>query len=425
MLDRTQAPNIAQAIEFDFNLDPLEIHELSSGLPIYTMNGGVQDVVSLDFVFPAGIYAQNLIGVPKVVGSQMRSGTSKKKSNELHKLFDYYGASFGVKVGNDLATLAVRSMSKHLPYLLPIIREILDDAQFPEEELDIYKKQAKQALEINLKKSEFQANRRIDEFLFGAEHPYGTCISAHHYDHITSDQLKAFQRSHYQIGKAKIFLAGKFSEDVLKSLEEHFGDVKLIEGNEQYSIEMKASSEKNIRIINDESGVQGAIRIGRKFLEKDHEDFIPFQFLNVLFGGYFGSRLMSNIREDKGYTYGIYSWLYNVKQEGAWMIATDTGRDVAEKAVDEIFYEMKRLREEPVGEEELLLVKNYILGSLLGQLDGPFKSMQRWKGLILNGFTKTRFDAAIKRYKEIQASEIQELAQKYLKEESFYNLIVV
>lgn len=425
MLNRKEAPTISQAIDFDFNLDPIAKKGLSNGLPIYVMNGGVQEVVSLDFVFPAGIYRQSIIGVPKVVGSQLRSGTSSKDSNELHKIFEHYGASFGVRVGNDFATVSVRSMSKHLPSLLPVLREIFSDAQFSEDELIIYKKQAKQALEINLKKSEFQANRHIDKLLFGDAHPYGSCISEHHYDAIGSKELLDFQRKYYNIGLAKIFLAGKFSDEVLHSLEKHFGDVTVVEDDLQKDLKILPSPERKNRLIKNEEGVQGAIRIGRPFVEKAHEDFTPFQFLNVLFGGYFGSRLMSNIREDKGYTYGIYSWIYNIQQEGAWMIAADTGRDVAEKAVDEIFHEMKRLREELVSEDELLLVKNYLLGSLLGQLDGPFKSIQRWKSLILNGYEADRFDRAIKIYKSIDAKQVQDLAQKYLQEKDFYNLIVV
>jgi len=391
MLNRVEAPNIAQAVDFDFHLPPLLQHQMPSGKVLHYLKGGAQDVAHFEIVFPAGIWFQNQLGIPKVVGAQIRSGTSLKSSNELHQLFEHYGASFSSRVGNDRSSLSVKCLSKHLKELLPALREIINDVQYPDDELVLYKKQAIQSLKVNLKKSDFQANRIIDDLLFGSKHPYGSCISANDYEVITSKALIDFQREHYNLSRAQFFLSGKFSDDVFKHIDQHFGE--LIPEDIKKSKEMahQANADKKQRIIKNEESVQGAIRIGRHFPKKSHPDFLPFQFLNVLFGGYFGSRLMSNIREDKGYTYGIYSWLYNIEQAGVWMIAADAGRDIAEKAVEEIFKEMKRLQNEQVPAGEMQLVKNYILGSILGRLDGPMQAIQRWKSYIINGFNEERF----------------------------------
>jgi zinc protease len=171
--------------------------------------------------------------------------------------------------------------------------------------------------------------------------------------------------------------------------------------------------------------VQGSIRIARPFPNRHHPDFLKIQVLNSLFGGFFGSRLMSNIREDKGYTYGIHSFLQNHIHESAWMISTEAGKDVCEAAITEIYKEMKTLREEPVDEEELLLVRNFMMGSILGDLDGPFQIIARWKNIILNGLDENYFYNSINTIKTISAEELQGLAQKYLKPEEFYELVVV
>lgn len=147
--------------------------------------------------------------------------------------------------------------------------------------------------------------------------------------------------------------------------------------------------------------------------------------LNTLFGGFFGSRLMSNIREDKGYTYGIHSYVQNHIQQSAWMISTEAGKDVCEATIEEVYKEMQRLREEPVDEEELLLVRNYLMGSILGDLDGPFQIMGRWKNIILNGLDKSYFYNSIREIKTIQAEELQSLAKKYLVPGDFYELVVI
>jgi predicted Zn-dependent peptidase len=134
---------------------------------------------------------------------------------------------------------------------------------------------------------------------------------------------------------------------------------------------------------------------------------------------------MSNIREDKGYTYGIHSYLKNHIQQSAFMISTEAGKDVCEATINEVYKEMKLLREEPVDDEELLLVKNYMIGGVLGELDGPFQIMSRWKSIILNGLDNDYFYRSINTIKTANAEELQALANKYLIPENFYELVVI
>jgi len=183
--------------------------------------------------------------------------------------------------------------------------------------------------------------------------------------------------------------------------------------------------EKKYRLNNDPNGVQGAIRIARPFPNRHHPDFLKVQVLNSLFGGFFGSRLMANIREDKGYTYGIHSYLQNHIQQSAWMISTEAGRHVAEATITEVYKEMERLCNEPVDEEELHLVRNYMMGSILGDLDGPFQIIARWKNYVLNNLTEAYFYKNLETIKTITAEELTELAKKYFIKEEFYQLTVV
>jgi len=171
--------------------------------------------------------------------------------------------------------------------------------------------------------------------------------------------------------------------------------------------------------------VQGSIRIARPFPNRHHPDFMKVAVLNTIFGGFFGSRLMTNIREDKGYTYGIHSYLQNNIHDSAWMVSTEAGRDVCEAAIKEVYAEMEDLREEIVDEEELQLVRNYMIGIILGDLDGPFQILSRWKNIILNNLDEKYFYNSIHTIKTISAEEIRELARKYLNPEAFYELVVI
>jgi predicted Zn-dependent peptidase len=134
---------------------------------------------------------------------------------------------------------------------------------------------------------------------------------------------------------------------------------------------------------------------------------------------------MSNIREDKGYTYGIHSYFQNHVHASAWMISTEAGRDVCAATIAEVIKEMEILRNEPVAQDELDLVRNYMIGSLLGDLDGPFQLIGRWKNYVLNGLDENYFYKSIETIKSVTPQELQSLANTYLQPDDFYELVVI
>ena len=240
--------------------------------------------------------------------------------------------------------------------------------------------------------------------------------------------LVNFYNNYYKQGRCVIFVAGKLPKDIIGSLEKHFGQLPLkprtgVDEIIQHPIQ--PATQKKYEILNDADGVQSAIRIARPFPNRQHPDFQKVMVLNNMFGGFFGSRLMANIREDKGYTYGIYSYLLNFTSESGWMISTEAGRDVTADTIKEIYNEMEQLREELVDEEELMMTRNSMIGSILGDLDGPFQVIGRWKNMILNNVDENYFNRSMEIIKTITAKELQELANKYLVPEAFYELVVI
>jgi predicted Zn-dependent peptidase len=356
----------------------------------------------------------------------LRNGTSTKTAFQVNEHFEYYGAYCNRTCHNETAVVSLHTLTKHLPKLLPVLREMITDSIFPEEELVIYKQNSKQKLAVNLQKCDFVANRMIDAYVYGPEHPYGRYQVAGDYDAITTEQMKAQFRQYYIGGNLVIFIAGKLPSDLFEQLNTQFGDLSLTTkiGQPTNGMVLPASQKKH-RIANDPDGVQGAIRVARPFPNRRHPDYMKAMVLNTVLGGFFGSRLMGNIREDKGYTYGIHSYIQNHMQDTAWMISTEAGKDVSEAAVEEIYKEMKLLSEKLIDEEELLLVRNYMIGSILGDLDGPFQIINRWKNIILNDLDEQFFYDSIATIKTIPAEELQQLAQKYLQPADFYELVVI
>lgn len=424
MPDRSVAPKIVDAIDFELQLKPYEKLVLKNGVEVYTINAGAEDVLQLECVFYAGNWMEEQPLVAATANYLLKSGTTKHNAFRLNEYIDYYGAFLNRACYNETATLTLSTLTKHLPQLLPVIKDILTDAQMPDTELDLYKQTMKQRLQVNLKKSDFVAGRLIDTYLFGEQHPYGRFTREESFDQLDRNTLLKFYKKYYQQGKLILFVAGRLPVNLEQLLNDCFGDLQ-VQPVTVSPIAIQPATEKKYRINNDANSVQGSVRLARPFPNRKDPDFTPAQVLNTVFGGFFGSRLMSNIREEKGYTYGIGSYLMNHLQQNAWMISTEAGKDVCEATITEVYKEMQLLREELVDDEELLLVKNYLLGSILGDLDGPFQIIGRWKNVVLHGLDHDYFQKSIQTIKSITPEQLRELANKYLQPEDFYELVVV
>ncbi|MEO6290297.1 MAG: pitrilysin family protein [Ginsengibacter sp.] len=425
-MDRKVAPTIKDAVDLDLKLKPYQKFTLDNGVDVYAIDAGTEDVLQLEWVFYAGNWYENANMIAATTNSLLKNGTFKRTAFSINEHFEYFGSYLNRQCHHETATITLHCLTRHLPELLPVVQEILTDSIFSEEELQLFKRTGKQRLEVNLQKCEFVANRFIDEYLFGTDHPYGRYSSFEAYDALSREQIQQFYEQYYLNGKCVIFVAGKLPTDIASLLNHYFGGLTLNQKSlptpQHIIIPFK---EKKSRISNDPNSVQGAIRIASHFPDRKHVDFAKSQVLNNLFGGYFGSRLMSNIREEKGYTYGIHSYLQNHMQQSAWVISTEAGRDVCEATVEEVYKEMLALREELVGQEELMLIRNHMMGTILGELDGPFHIIAKWKTIILNGLGEDYFYNYLNTIKTVSAEELQELSNKYLVPENFYELVVI
>jgi zinc protease len=426
MLNRKAVPEITDAVKFQLNLPPHQKISLSNGVEVYLVDMGTVDTLMMNVIFYAGNYYETQNLVAPATNFMLKNGTRTKNAYQINDFFEYHGAYLNRSSGHETAELSLHCMKKNFAELLPVVSELIVDSIFPEEELEIYKKNMQQRLQVNLRKNDFIAGRLIDTYLFGADHPYGRYSSMEDYAALHIGAVKEFYNQYYLGGRCVIFIAGPLPADIQKQVETHFGSLPL-SGSVRPDKGNKAIlpvKEKKYRVTNDPDSVQGAIRIARNFPNRHHPDFQKMQVLNNIFGGFFGSRLMANIREDKGYTYGIHSYLTNLIQESALMISTEAGKDVTEATIREVYLEMKRLCDEPVDEEELKTTKNFMIGTLLGDLDGPFQVAGRWKSLILNDLSEDYFYNGIETIKSIQPGTLQELANKYLKADDFYELAV-
>ncbi len=409
-LDRKLAPDFKEIEKINFSMP--EKKELSNGIPFIEYNLGSQELIKIEFVFEAGSKYQEKPLVASFTNAMLKEGTSSKNSLEIANAVDYYGAFLETDINSDFATVSLYTLIKHLQNVLPIFQDILMNSVFPKEEFDKKLSIKKQKYIINQEKVETLSSKAYSENIFkGTKYEKKTSLAS--FDLISVEDCKQFYKERYNLGNATIFVAGKTNPEIYSTINELFGTSKI----NKEKIEFKASKsmyKPSIQFINKKDAIQSSFRIGKPIININHPNFTKLKVMNTLFGGYFGSRLMTNIREEKGYTYGIGSVLMSKIDFANFIIYTEVGKDVTQAALDEIRKEILTLQTEKVSEEELTKVKNYMLGRLLENTDGPFDMLERYKTLYYHNLPNNYYNQYIADIKSTTSEEITKLAQKYL-----------
>lgn len=420
-LNRTTSPAF-QTIQ-KVVIPPIQTITLANGTPLHVVNVGEQPVVRLEIVFEAGAWYDTQQGVSLFTSKMLNEGTTKHNSTQISEFFDQYGAFVEFGYGLERANFTLYGLTKHLSTLLPLIKEILTDSTIPKRELDILKKIQIQGLKVNQEKTAFVAGQEFRKVIFGQNHPYGNPITQEGIALIERDTLVEFYQSFWKGKQYRIFLSGQISDAEIKLVEQYFGQDTL-EVVPSRIIETPSIQVQEQVFIEKEGALQTSVRMGKLLMQKSNPDYFKMLLVNEIFGGYFGSRLMKNIREDKGYTYGISSNLVSSQHGGYFVLGTDTKREFTEQTIQEIQFEMERLQTEPVGEEELQVVKNYIIGSFAGSLNTPFEISDRYKIILSENLPLDYYDNYVERINSITAVEIQEIAAAYLNFDSMTTVLV-
>jgi len=421
MLDRKTPPPIRAAD--NLLLPKAAVSYLRNNIPVHTINMGTQDIVKIELVFFSGRPFENKKMVARSTARLLKEGTRHKSASEIAEQIDFYGGTINIPVSLDTTNITFYSLRKHLDALLPLLGEIICEPSFPQEEIDAFIANSQQRLKIDLSKNDTVAYRNITENIFGKDHPYGYNSEPILYEQLDRKDLITHHQKSMVAGNAMIFLSGKIDDHVLKKVDHYLGEIP--QGLQKKRIpfpELPTTVRKEH--LHHSDTVQTAVRIGRKLFNRAHPDFHGMYVLNTIIGGYFGSRLMVNIREKKGYTYNIFSSMDTMMFDGYFYVGTEVSNDLTQKTVKEIYHEMEVLQNDLVSEKELLMVRNYLLGSLLMMLDGPLNIINVVKETVSEGMPEHHFENLVKTIQQISPQELRDLAQKYFRKEDFWELTV-
>lgn len=422
ILNRTTQPVINPPGRIDFP-NP-EIYQLRNGIKVYQFNSGSQDVISIEMVFAAGSWFQNKPFTAMATNLMLREGTRNYSAQKVSELLDYYGAHFENTTERDNAYVSLYSLNKHLAYTLPLLCEIVKNPVFPDDEFAVLSGKQRQLLEVNRQKVNFLARTHFNNIVFGKNHPYGAYLVPDDIARVSGSDLAAFHKAQYHSGNCTFVVAGRIKPGLMNDLDALFGgnDWSGIPSDRLFA-EAESPDQKD-HFMHKEGAMQSAIRMGSLAFGRSHPDFAGMKVLNAILGGYFGSRLMTNLREDKGYTYGIGSALVPLLRGGFFVISGEVGAGVTKQALFEIKSELKRLCDEQVPESELSLVRNYLLGEMLRSVDGPFAQAGLYRELIEDNLDISHFEELIDTIQHINAQRLQDLAGKYLNPEDLCTLVV-
>lgn len=420
-VDRTIAPEFQIPEQITFP-SPIK-RTLQNGVHLYFIPtpeiGAVKLEINADSNRVTGIVEKKLVSYFTL--HLLMEGTKNKSSAELDTFFDTYASEVEVISNFEHNGLGLLTTKKHFATVLPVFRELMTEAIFPEKELAKRKSQKALSISIQREQNGNRASHLFRQELFGESHPFGQISDEQDVEAISKEDLVSFYSEKLWVNP-EVFLAGNLTEEEVDMVCSVLGDLPTIsfEGeNPDFVNQPKPRLEER-----KENALQSSLRVGCHLISKNHPDYFGLWVFNVFLGGYFGSRLIKNIREEKGHTYGIYSSIGSLKNADYWVVMADVIKEHSETVIGEIYHEVQRLQEESIPEEEVEIVRNYLIGNLLSNFSSSFDLISRYKSIHQAGLDFGFFERQLEYIKIFKPEEIQAIGKKYLKQENMVEVIV-
>jgi len=419
MLDRKIAPAFLKSTSF--LLPKPKTFQLSNGIHLHSIEGVQQDIIKIEFIFKAGKWFESKVGLAHFTAQMIERGTTTKTSSQIAEFFDRYGAHIEISPGLDFTSIALYSLNKNLHRVFPTFLEVLKSPSFPESELRQMKEVFIQNLKINNEKNSFLASKALRKNIFGNNHPYGSSIEMEDVHHLNRfDLLQYFEQ---YLVPTEIFVVSKGDPNTIEYIINNvpLGKLETLSKN---GVSFDQPIKSFFQKIDKSESVQSAVRLGVKTISRAHPDYFNLLFLNHVLGGFFGSRLMKNIREEKGLTYGINSAVNSLMNESFIVIGADVNKENEDLIFEEIKNELTDLQQFKIGENELEAAKGHFTGSIQSDTANPFSVAEKIKTIKLFSLPDNYYQALLERVYSLTPEELRNTATLYLKDNDFNKVVV-
>lgn len=406
------------------NLALPEKRTMPNGVPLYLLEGGGKGVVRLDILLRGGYAVQEKPLQAMFVNRMLREGVDGMTAEQISQKLDYYGAWIEMYSSQGCNHITLYTMSKHFGPLVELLEAMVKRPLFPQDNLDTVRRNNRSHFMVNNRKVDVVSQRYFENSLWGDAHPMGHIVEAGDYDAITREDLISYHSRFYNSANCSIFMTGDADSAMLDAVERMFGTERWGSGEALGTLNVgEPETDFSRRVVEVDDAMQSAVKIGFMALESSHPDFFKFRFLSVLLGGYFGSRLMSNVREENGYTYHIAAEVDAYGCRNAFMISSECDGSYVAPLMDEVYKEIGRIVDEPIPADEVELVRNYILGELMREYEGQFAKTEVFVNAMLSGESFASVNDYLNVVRTVTAEELEEVARKYLKKDRMIEII--
>lgn len=413
-MNRTEQPPFKKSLEFNLPT-PEKIHSAGE-CEIWYLPSTISEAVKIEILFKAGKYYENFIGDAPFTLQLLNKGTAGKNAHDIANELDYFGSHLDLKVGHDFSAVSLYVLKKNIDQLLPLLFSIIQRPSFPPDELDLLKKIVGEHLKVNLEKNEFVASNLIREKIYGV-HPYGKNTQLKDIEDVTLERVNQFFTERFK--PFKIFIVGNVEDSTIQSIVRNIDFSGTNPKEKSLPVPGSTPEKKEVKGPNK---MQASIRLGNPTISRTHPDWAGLQLANHILGGYFGSRLMKNIREEKGLTYGIHSSIQSMLHS-AWInISAEVNSDSSDLALEEIHKELVKLIE--ISPAEIEMARNHLIGSLQNDVTTIFAASERIKSIILNTLPFDFYQTLIHSIDSIDEKNLERISQSYFAPDLFSSLVV-
>lgn len=422
-VDRTIMPAI-ECIA-DFNIKEPVMRVMRNGMKLYIINSGSEDIIRLDIVINSGQLEQKQPLQAMMTNRMLREGTGTMSSAQIAEKLDFYGAWLDLSSSVKNGFITLYSLGKYFTKTLDVLTDILRNPVFPEREMNIIAEMNKQQFLVNSERVEVISRKRLNMELFGENHPLGKFAVAEDYDKLSHDILMEYYQANYYAGNCTVYVSGNVTDSVLERIESCLGNEAWgsVSGKKEIVMPEPKGTDRKRVYIEKKDAMQCGVKIGSFMPPREHEDYLDLKVVTTLLGGYFGSRLMKNIREDKGYTYGIMAGLVAYPDTSLFVISTETANEYAEPVIKEVYNEIDRLKQEKVSKEELNMVKNYMMGDICRAYESILSQSDAWIFVHTAGLKEDFFERSVNAIKNISEERVMELANRYFDKEKMLEVV--
>lgn len=416
-LNRTRSPRVSTIT--GIKLPKCDIIFLDNGIPVTFLHGPETEALRLDICFKVGRQHEHKRMAARATASMLKEGSIQFSGKEFAEKMDTLGSSWEAPVQLDYSHFSWLGLSRFAGEALPYLADILENPTFPESEIHAFVQRNRTRLKVELTKPDVVGYRAFTEILLGENHPFGWNSSHSIFENLQREDLQKHHSDWYCPSMCSCFLSGNIPPHFLQDLNKTLG--RLYQGKENRTQPMipKVSPTFGQTEIKLPGTLQSSLHIGYLTGIRQHEDYPTLLVLNTILGGFFGSRLMTSIREKLGYTYHIQSNLDTYPDVGSLWINAELSPEYLHPTRKEIFKEINKLKNKPVSNSFLKMVRSYLLGTELNALDGTLQAMEVIRERAMEGLENIDYGYEMERINTVTPLEIQAMANKYFREDNF------